>query len=103
MAIFTLCVGAAVALVPWDHADRVAVGSGAGAVLASVVLAWFSSRTGARSGTDSTAESGDRPGSGSGRRSGRAGTLFGRGGVSVDVNGENSGAIVIGDGNTVRQ
>lgn len=109
MAAFAVCVGAAVAVVPWDRADRVAVGSGAGAVLAAVVLAWSSSRVGTSAGE---AGAGQAVGPEGRAAEGSSAPQAGRAGEPPDARpgstgparvrlGDVSGTVVIGDHNVV--
>ncbi|UCM89213.1 hypothetical protein [Streptomyces marincola] len=84
VVVFALCVWAGDAVLPWDRAERIAVGAGAGAVIAGLLGAW------AGSATRPSPPPPPGPGAGpvaSGERS-----------VAV---GENSGVIVTGDGGTV--
>lgn len=83
VVVFGLCVWVGDAVLPWGRAERIAVGGGAGAVVAGVLGAWAASVFGA-----SSAGGGSGPVASAER--------------SVAV-GENSGVIVTGDGGTVQR
>ncbi|HLL33818.1 MAG TPA: hypothetical protein VK545_07985 [Streptomyces sp.] len=88
LAVFGLCVWLGDVVLPWERPERIATGAGAGAVLAAVVVAWAVWRIGSPSSSASSpAQSGPVA---SGER-------------SVAVDGDNSGPIVTGDGNTVQR
>jgi hypothetical protein len=83
VVVFGLCVWLGDVLLPWDRAERIAVGGGAGAVIAGMLGAWAASVLGS-----------SPPGTGSGP------VASGERSVAV---GESSGVIVTGDGGTVQR
>ncbi|WP_258534350.1 hypothetical protein [Streptomyces sp. PT12] len=81
VVVFGLCVWLGDAVLPWDRAERIAVGGGAGAVVAGLLGAWAASAFGQGTGASGPIASGER---------------------SV-ATGDNSGVIVTGDGGTVQR